>query len=165
MDIVRGWLPEGKVCTWCNLWRPLTEFGNAKQYKDGKKYECKSCFRDYLRDYQKANRDKANAWNRQSYSRNRDKWRLRQYGLSPERHDEMLAQQDGRCAICGRTAAESGKKVLSVDHCHASGEVRGLLCGMCNTGLGHFRDNVELLLTAALYLERQRTTPHGSTQA
>jgi hypothetical protein len=49
--------------------------------------------------------------------------------------------------VCGSSEA------LAIDHCHATKAVRGLLCRACNSGLGHFRDNPALLLTATLYLE------------
>lgn len=61
--------------------------------------------------------------------------RLRnRFGITPERYDEMLAAQGGACAICGEGCA-SGRR-LAVDHDHATGEVRGLLCMKCNTTLG-----------------------------
>jgi hypothetical protein len=63
------------------------------------------------------------------------KARLAERGLTPQEHAELLAQQDGRCAIC-RQAAK-----LDLDHCHATGRTRGLLCRRCNLGLGHFEDD------------------------
>jgi hypothetical protein len=55
-------------------------------------------------------------------------------------YDVMKKEQGGVCAIC-RMAS---KKTLNVDHCHVTGEVRGLLCDACNKGCGHFRDRPEL---------------------
>lgn len=55
------------------------------------------------------------------------------------------------CAICG--SAPKGKKVLALDHCHDSGELRGLLCFACNVGLGFFRDNIKNLASAIKYLK------------
>lgn len=71
------------------------------------------------------------------------------YGLSRERYEQMLTAQDGKCAICEQPP--DGKE-LCVDHCHASGEIRGLLCGPCNRGLGAFRDDVTALRQAIAYL-------------
>ena len=59
------------------------------------------------------------------------------------------ARQLKECIICGETQ----KIQLSVDHDHKTGKVRGALCTRCNLGLGHFRDDPELLRFAALYLE------------
>jgi hypothetical protein len=75
------------------------------------------------------------------------------YGISQEEHDAMFAAQSGRCAICQIPAADAVKGTLYIDHCHDTGVVRGLLCNGCNAGLGHFRDNEAVLLTAAWYLE------------
>ena len=59
------------------------------------------------------------------------------------------------CAICGDPPSKGRK--LAIDHCHATGVVRGFLCSRCNLGLGYFRDGVESLLNAAAYLRRWRT--------
>lgn len=77
----------------------------------------------------------------------------RSYRLTQERFDEMVAAQGGCCAICRRRAEDCTGKVLVVDHCHDKGVVRGLLCGHCNRGLGHFLDSADLLLAAAAYLK------------
>lgn len=64
-------------------------------------------------------------------------------------YDQLLAKQGGKCAICGEEA--NGNR-LAVDHNHETGEIRGLLCHQCNTGLGSFRDNPQLLKQAIAYL-------------
>lgn len=83
------------------------------------------------------------------------KWELSKFGLTVEDYDEMLEAQGGGCAICGRTVAEEGRR-LSVDHCHESGMVRGLLCNRCNRGLGLFQDSVHNLSEAISYLTEAR---------
>jgi len=57
-----------------------------------------------------------------------------------------LKRFSDQCTICGN------KERLVVDHCHRSGHVRGLLCNHCNRGLGHFRDDPDLLEFARIYL-------------
>ena len=64
----------------------------------------------------------------------------------------MYIDQAGLCGICKRPDS-SGIK-LSVDHCHQTGKVRGLLCGNCNRALGLFRDNINLLTNAVSYLTK-----------
>lgn len=72
------------------------------------------------------------------------------YGLSKEQYSAMLAAQGGVCAICKRRPAYR----LHVDHSHATGKIRGLLCFPCNNGLGTFKDNITLMRLATEYLER-----------
>lgn len=74
---------------------------------------------------------------------------LKRFGLTPEQYDAMLAEQGGVCAICQRPDAD---RRLAVDHDHATGRVRGLLCKSCNKALGAFRDSTDLLLRAVEYL-------------
>lgn len=73
------------------------------------------------------------------------------YGIAPDKYDELLVKQNGVCAIC-RKLCVTGQR-LSVDHCHETGKVRGLLCHNCNHGIGKFKDKPELLLAAAKYLK------------
>lgn len=84
---------------------------------------------------------------------------LARYGLTPEDHDRMLAEQGGVCAICSQPPKPNGIKAASrlhADHDHITGRVRDLLCLNCNRGLGYFRDDPALLRAAAAYIERHR---------
>lgn len=76
---------------------------------------------------------------------------LRRFGLTLGQYAHLLATQNAACAICGRLDAD---KRLAVDHCHATGRVRGLLCQNCNQALGKMQDAPERLRAAASYLER-----------
>ena len=75
----------------------------------------------------------------------------RKYGLSLADFDRILGIQGGGCKICGEKPGK-GRPNLHVDHCHATNRVRGLLCFACNAGLGHFRDNAEILAKASAYI-------------
>lgn len=81
---------------------------------------------------------------------------MREYGITLDQYDAMLAAQDGLCAICGSPPDPAGYKassILHVDHDHETGQVRALLCLNCNRGLGHYFDKPDLLRKAADYLE------------
>jgi hypothetical protein len=68
--------------------------------------------------------------------------------------EEVKELYDGHCAICGVPEIECNRK-LNLDHDHSgNGVARGFLCSRCNMAIGHCEDNPELLLKAALYLER-----------
>lgn len=83
----------------------------------------------------------------------------RYYGLTAPQYGAMLAAQKGVCAICQKpeTAVFKGRiKTLHVDHDHATNQIRALLCGSCNGGLGLFKDDPTTLRAAADYIERHR---------
>ncbi|OFW52614.1 MAG: hypothetical protein A2146_03735 [Actinobacteria bacterium RBG_16_67_10] len=77
------------------------------------------------------------------------------YGIKPAEFDALLDSQGGRCAIC-RTETAGGKGGWHVDHDHATGRIRGLLCHGCNIALGYFRDDPDRLRAAMAYLETVR---------
>lgn len=73
------------------------------------------------------------------------------YGMTLEQWETMLEEQDCRCAICH---TKSPGKHWHTDHCHTTGEVRGILCYKCNALLGMANDNVTTLYNAIKYLEK-----------
>lgn len=76
----------------------------------------------------------------------------RTYHISLGEYTKVYLYQNLRCAIC-KKPVPTGKPRLAVDHCHTTGLLRGLLCWKCNRAIGVFRDNVELLIAAATYLQ------------
>ena len=85
------------------------------------------------------------------------KYALRDYGITQTDYDRMVEQQDGKCAICLKfPTVIRGCARLHVDHDHETGAVRGLLCSLCNLGIGKLRDSVENLTRAIAYLEAAR---------
>lgn len=92
------------------------------------------------------------------YSKQR-KWRS--YGVDAARYQEMLREQGGVCAMCAQPETiidnPSGKtKDLAIDHDHATGKIRALLCSSCNTALGLFNDDPALLAKARDYVLKHR---------
>jgi hypothetical protein len=76
-----------------------------------------------------------------------------QYGITVEDYDVMLTSQNGGCAICGAEKPGGRTRYFAVDHCHATGDVRGLLCTKCNRGLGLFNDDTGRMERAVKYLK------------
>jgi hypothetical protein len=66
----------------------------------------------------------------------------RYYGITLNQFEELLEKQDNCCAICGVNEDSAPRKRLSVDHCHDTGKIRGLLCDRCNLALGMLGDGV-----------------------
>ena len=84
-----------------------------------------------------------------AYLRNRNY--LRKYGITTEQYEELLAAQDYCCALCGSDDPKTSYG-FAVDHCHATGRLRGLLCFSCNKALGMLGDTEESLERALRYL-------------
>jgi hypothetical protein len=139
---------------------------------------------EYHKGRYRANREKRKAQSRAWARANPEKVsvsgkgnRLRRFGLTPERYDELLAAQDGGCAICGSTDPLQPGARFHIDHDHdcclpnraCNNCRRGLLCSLCNKGLGHFGDDPDRLLAAAAYLlrfsARQRPRQQTPTEA
>lgn len=76
----------------------------------------------------------------------------RDYNLSFEKYSALLNSQEGKCAICNENILDKPY----IDHDHKTDQVRGLLCDLCNKGLGFFKDNTENLDNAIKYLKKSR---------
>ena len=134
------------MCRECGEIKPLDDFYSNKSNSDGKSPYCKPCEIARKRARRRATSPelKSKMHRRRNLKRN--------YGITVEQFDEMYERQGGCCAICG-TTEPGGRGRFHVDHCHDSGKNRGLLCHHCNTALGLFKDNPELLQAAIEYLE------------
>lgn len=112
-------------------WRePDTSHGSVRRYQSG--CRCVECM------------DKV-------FSKRRKKALLLNYGMSLEEYDTLYKNQEGRCDICGNMPSEY---MLVVDHNHETGEVRGLLCRPCNSGIGLLRDSEMIVAKALEYLKK-----------
>jgi Recombination endonuclease VII len=122
----------------------------------------------YRRRWYVANRGRVLAQAKEYGARTREQRRAyvlsSSFGLTSAGYDAFLAGQGGLCAICRRpeTAKRHAARRLAVDHDHATGDVRGLLCSACNHGIGLFADDPARLRSAATYIEVARGwTPDG----
>jgi len=94
---------------------------------------------------------KAKAYQKQNPKIERARRLKRDYGISQAEYTKISEEQGNVCAICGNP--ESRNQPLAVDHDHATGTIRGLLCNNCNTGIGLLKDSSELLDKASAYLK------------
>lgn len=127
-----------KHCSKCKLIKEFSEFNKDKYTKTGYTALCRDCTKI------KSKKDKDLLKS--------SKLRLL-YNISLEDYNILLEKQDNKCAICERNVLEYGKN-LSIDHCHKTGRIRGLLCNKCNQGLGLFNDSPLFLMNAIHYLKQ-----------
>ena len=133
-----------KTCKKCNENKTLESFYVRSAAKDGKSPWCSSCTDQFSKDWYKSNKS--------SHCAQQRVWRMKSlFGLTVEQYDYMYRRQNGLCAICSGVNLDGRR--LHVDHNHATGKIRGLLCYRCNSALGYSKDSIEILHKAADYLE------------
>lgn len=149
-----------KRCRGCDQEKPLLEFYAHRGTKDRRATYCKNCAKAYDTERRAKAREPYLAslreWRAANVERRKElmrEWNLSLYGLRPEDYIALYERQQGGCAICGENGETFGGRRLHIDHDHSTGKVRGLLCGLCNTAIGHLKDSPTLLRAAASYLE------------
>ena len=150
-----------KQCKACKQEKPISEFYAHKSTKDRLISICKACHSEKSKKRRETPENKErsrlaterwrkNPKNKRSYLSSKYKAR---YGITLDEYENMLDSQDNKCFICEEEAGYNNKP-LYVDHCHSTNKVRKLLCQHCNSGLGMFKDNPELLSKAAEYVKQ-----------
>ena len=130
----------GKVCTKCGEFKEHNQYYKSGE-RNGKQHiksYCKSC---------------AIVKNKQYIEKNPYSWIAKRYNVSLDVAKFLYLRSMQSCDICG-TLWDGTKERLCIDHCHITGEVRGVLCKHCNHVLGHSKDSVQILKSAIEYLER-----------
>lgn len=135
-----------KACNVCNVVKPLDSFHrtNARGGKHGRVPACKECRNAALKSARLIDPTKERVRRMASKT-------LRAYGLTADDIKALYDAQQGLCKICGQPDTTK-RGVLHIDHCHATGTVRGLLCHHCNLMLGNARDDTAILQKAIAYL-------------
>ena len=136
------------ICSGCKQPTPHHKMSKAA------KHLCKSCSTAKTKAWKAANPE---AWERHA----RKSYLKQKYGVTPEHVDALLAAQGEVCAICRKPGRDSRGFRPHVDHDHATGVVRGVLCNLCNQGLGAFRDDTALLAAAIEYLRANSRGAQG----
>lgn len=147
-----------KLCSKCQLDKPLDEFYKQSSSKDGLQSWCKSCLRTWEKSYKKRPEviEARRAMAREIYWRDPEKFRQKKrdwansnpHNAIDHRHgrgagvvyDRLIAEQDGKCAFCRRD-----DRKLHLDHSHQTGEFRWALCGNCNRALGLLGESPETI--------------------
>ena len=130
------WDPEKNIylrrCTICKEIKLLSDYPPMKTDKRyGKSYYCRPCFQERARS-----------------NHVKKQYKLKKYGIGPVEYKMMRDSQKECCAICKERFTETPH----VDHDHATGKVRSILCRRCNHTIGHARDDISILASAIEYL-------------
>lgn len=139
-----------KICTKCGIEKELSKFTKQKSGRFGVHSYCQDCNNLRMKSYYNQNKDKK-----------RNCTLKFDYGISLVQYNKMLKNQKGLCTICSKKEVglnSRNKKVqkLSVDHNHATGKIRELLCSKCNHLLGLAGDNINTLEIAIQYLLKHK---------
>ena len=151
-----------KTCTKCGVEQDISCFGKDGSKRTGLSPHCRGCRAIQSRRYYEANKEKCNETSIKGYRdvcdtqeykvARRKAYMKRTYGITPEDYDSRFIEQGGRCGICGKHQIALSRSLV-VDHCHHTGKIRGLLCHVCNVGIGALGDSADLLKNALRYLE------------
>ena len=124
-----------KLCSRC---------GKAPQLKT--KVWCQPCSNEYERE----------RWAGRTVEQKRSKWLKHKYNLTWKDYIEMYENQKGLCKLCdipiSISKEDNSREVACVDHCHTSGDIRGLLCNHCNRALGLIKDSAKVAERMVKYL-------------
>lgn len=141
-----------RTCTKCKATKPLSEFYDRK--RGGKRSTCIPCFKGQTTF-------RTLTWKKrypaESSASAYKACIMMKYGITQEEYDRRNEEQGGLCALCRNPESRTYKGApvrLSVDHCHKTGIVRGLLCSKCNTAIGLLNEKLELFEQAVAYLKR-----------
>lgn len=156
-----------RVCPKCKIEKPYSEFYKESGTSTGVSCYCKLCKNKKAKEIMSRphNKKKANIRAAAYRKNNAQQFKLgvkmssyKKFGIkiTKEEYKKMYSLQNGCCAICS-THVSKCKKDLALDHDHNTGKVRGFLCDQCNTGLGMFKDNTELMFKAIDYLYKHRS--------
>jgi hypothetical protein len=153
-----------KKCYVCCEDKSLDDFHLHSKSADGHQYRCKECAKQLAREWYRANKErsakKVLAWqaaNPEIVRETKRRHKVRTaYGLGWDEYLALVNERGDNCWICGKQ--EANRSYLSVDHCHETGKVRGLLCDRCNNGIARFKDDPKRIREAISYLADNSST-------
>lgn len=130
-----------RICRYCNIEKESSEFSPDNRISHKRQTICKKCKAEWMRldrikrpdVYKEADIKKS-------------------YGIDLTTYNKISESQGHICAICGKKERMRNRN-LHIDHNHKTGIIRGLLCGNCNVGIGNFKEDINVLKSAIIYLE------------
>lgn len=144
-----------KKCSKCNEYKELVNYSKKAKSSDGRYAYCKPCevIVNRLKYLKRRREQPPKPPKPPKPPRDFKGSYFARYGITINQYNELFLNQNGCCKICNKHQAEFSQK-LSVDHCHKTGKVRGLLCRHCNFGLGFAKDDISILENMIKYLKQ-----------
>ena len=140
-----------KICPRCKIEFPRESFkSRSNGYTNA---YCKPCNNEHSMEILKKRLIREPEYIEKIRENNRKATLKRYHGVTIEIYDELLKKQNNGCAICGDKKSNNRQANLAIDHCHKTGNIRGLLCYNCNMLIGFAKDKVELLEKTIKYLK------------
>ena|ERR1700733_9134953 len=160
---------DTKKCSRCKEVRSVDQFWKSIHATDGLQSRCVTCMKADARDWRSKNQHKRREQYKRWFAANPDSrkrydvfHRFKKYGITEQQFNEMLRRQNYCCAICGTDNPLGSNGTWAIDHdhsccpasCRSCGKcIRGILCQLCNQGLGCLRESLSNLRMATAYLE------------
>lgn len=159
-------LAQGKRrCSRCKKIKTLDQFYKDKKAAGGVAYRCRPCTRLVARRDYHGNRERRLAVSKVYREKpeirrsTRHRALMKKYSITLTDYESLLDMQGGVCAICRTDTRDGRERDMPVDHDHATGQVRGILCDRCNRTIGLFQDDPEIIARAITYLRKWEKKP------
>lgn len=157
---------QDKICRICGDLKNRSEFYPKSDAKDGLRSTCKSCNSEESKKWGKQNKNRSYKIHKNYRESNPEKIKEIQrntkyklnYGITTADFEKLYSSQGEKCEICKKSTDKISTN-MCVDHDHDTGKVRGILCRKCNSALGLFTDNEEILENAISYLKKHKQEP------
>ena len=150
---------EKRICKKCGKEKPLTEFRQRHKNPDRWEWSCKKCRSLQARNNPNRETNVEKYRKTDKYKNSIKKSVVSKYGLTVEEYNSMVESVGGLCEICRQpeTRTFNGKvRALSIEHCHLTNKVRGIVCDNCNTALARTQESIQILESMIEYLKRNR---------
>lgn len=135
-----------KICPRCKNKRSIEDFYEDKSRPSGRYPVCNECRKPYRETHKEETKEYMKNYRKRNPTLKMDKI-YKSFGFSYEEYQEKLVEQDNICLICKKQTK------LVVDHCHKTNYYRGVICNLCNAGLGCFYDDTQIMQNAINYLK------------
>ncbi len=142
-------ITKTKFCPYCETNKNLEEWSKRKYTP-----YCRKCWALYAKRYRATHKELITQTNKRHWQKFKVRYSIDRKCGGRSLYEKLYEEQKGLCAICHNPETSKRYKTLTVDHCHKTEQIRGLLCSNCNRALGFLRENVKVLKSAIKYIQK-----------